>query len=67
MGSNDKALWHRVYERQQFSGWKNLGGILTSDPSHSLWNYGRFDVFVRGTDNRCDINGIGMVGVIGRV
>jgi len=49
-GSTDNALWHRVYESKQFSGWENLGGILTSDPGYSSWNYGRYDVFVRGTD-----------------
>ncbi len=48
---NDKGLWHRVYQNNQFSGWESLGCFLTSDASYSSWNYNRFDVFVRGTDN----------------
>ena len=34
-----------------WSGWESLGGVLTSAPAVAAWNYGRLDVFVKGTDN----------------
>ncbi len=32
-------------------GWENLGGVLTSGPAVASWQPNRLDVFARGTDN----------------
>ncbi len=42
-------LEHKWYTGQ-WSGWENLGGILTSNPTATSLGSGRLDIFVRGTD-----------------
>ena len=37
--------------RSRWSGWEDLGGILTSGVGVSSWAANRLDTFVRGTDN----------------
>jgi C1A family cysteine protease len=45
-------LWHQSYTGTSWSGWENLGGILTSSPAAATApGSNRIDVFVRGTDN----------------
>ena len=34
-----------------WSGWEDLGGVLTSGPAAASWAEDRLDVFVKGTDN----------------
>ncbi len=34
-----------------WSGWENLGGVLTSAPGCSSWGVNRIDCFVRGTNS----------------
>lgn len=34
-----------------WSGWEDLGGIITSGPAVSSWASNRLDCFVKGTDN----------------
>ena len=40
-----------MVERVDWSGWENLGGVLTSAPTVSSWSANRLDCFVRGTNN----------------
>jgi len=47
-GSNG-ALYHRWYNGG-WSGWQNLGGVLTSSPGAISKSAGTIDVFVRGGD-----------------
>ncbi len=54
----DNALWHNIgsgtsesSSNWSWSGWENLGGVLTSDPAAVSWGPDRIDVFARGTDN----------------
>jgi outer membrane protein assembly factor BamB len=48
----DNNLWHSFKDPGTgFSGWENLGGVLTSAPAAASWAPNRVDVFVRGTDD----------------
>jgi hypothetical protein len=40
-----------VRRRKQWSGWQNLGGIITSGPALSTWAEGRLDAFAKGQDD----------------
>jgi hypothetical protein len=53
----DGALWQRTYGNNAWSGWKGLGGQLASGTGPatdagriSVYQIGRLDVFVEGTD-----------------
>jgi hypothetical protein len=37
-------------ERQGWSAWESLGGVVSSAPSAASWSSGRLDIFARGTD-----------------
>jgi endonuclease/exonuclease/phosphatase family metal-dependent hydrolase len=41
---------HRIWNGASWSGWRNLGGTLTSAPAAAV-SGGRIDVFVRGSTN----------------
>jgi hypothetical protein len=43
------ALYHQSYTGT-WSGWENLGGVLTSSPAAVSPASGVIDVFVRGTN-----------------
>ncbi len=47
---SDNALKHKWWNGS-WSGWENLGGVLTSSPDAVSWGSGRIDVFVRGGGN----------------
>ncbi len=50
--SDDIAGIQALYGmRSRWSGWENLGGILSSGIGVSSWAANRLDCFVRGTDN----------------
>ena len=44
-------MWHKWWNGSAWSGWENLGGILTSEPGAVSWGQNQIDTFVRGTDN----------------
>ncbi len=44
------ALYHKWYTGSTWSGWENLGGVLTSSPAATSPGSGQIDVFVRGTN-----------------
>ncbi len=44
------ALYHKWYTGSTWSGWENLGGVLTSSPAATSPASSRIDVFVRGTN-----------------
>jgi hypothetical protein len=46
------ALQHIWYNGESWSGWQNLGGVLTSAPGAVSWNAGVVSAFVRGADMR---------------
>lgn len=37
---------------RQWSGWTDLGGVVTAGPAVSSWSANRLDVFAKGTDNQ---------------
>jgi hypothetical protein len=43
-------MWHKWFQGG-WSGWEDLGGILTSAPSAVSWGPNRIDCFVMGTDS----------------
>ena len=51
MRGTDNHMWHKWWNGAVWSGWEDLGGILTSEPAAVSWGPGRIDTFVRGTDN----------------
>jgi hypothetical protein len=42
------TLYHRWWAYGAWSGWENLGGVLSSGPGTVSWGPGRIDVFARG-------------------
>jgi hypothetical protein len=44
----DNALWWKKYDSAGWSGWKSLGGYITSDPAVVQRDNGYWNVFVRG-------------------
>jgi hypothetical protein len=49
VGGGGSGLAHKSYNGR-WSGWEDLGGVLTSSPAVTSWGSGRLDVFGRGTD-----------------
>jgi hypothetical protein len=49
-GGNE--LVHKWFENGQWSGWENLGGILTTPPAVASPGSGRLNIFTRGTDGQ---------------
>lgn len=50
---NDKAVWHRKWNRATWSGWESLGGVVNGDGVEALgWDNGIVDVYARSTDSR---------------
>jgi hypothetical protein len=45
-------LWHKQYNSEGWSHWRDLGGRLTSQPAAVSWGLGRLDVFVRGFEGQ---------------
>jgi hypothetical protein len=45
------TLYHRWWAYGAWSGWENLGGVLSSAPGAVSWGPGRIDVFARGGNN----------------
>jgi hypothetical protein len=43
-------MWHKWFQNG-WSGWEDLGGILTSAPAAVSWGQNRIDTFVSGTDS----------------
>jgi hypothetical protein len=43
------AMWHKAWTGAAWSGWQNLGGVLTASPAAVAGSH-TSDVFVRGTD-----------------
>jgi hypothetical protein len=37
--------------RAAWSGWEDLGGIITAGPAVASWSANRLDTFVKGSDN----------------
>jgi pSer/pThr/pTyr-binding forkhead associated (FHA) protein len=46
-----RALWHKYWDGTSWSGWENLGGVLTSAPVAVTRLAGTLDVFATGTDS----------------
>jgi hypothetical protein len=44
-------MLHKWWDGQRWSGWENLGGVLTSHPAAASWGPNRLDCFACGTDN----------------
>jgi hypothetical protein len=47
---SDHALWYKHWDGTSWSGWENLGGVLTSSPAATSPASGVIDVFVRGSN-----------------
>jgi GH25 family lysozyme M1 (1,4-beta-N-acetylmuramidase) len=52
VGSNSN-LYH-MYYNGSWSGWENLGGIVSQTPAAVSWGANRVDVFVVNTSNQCE-------------
>jgi peptidoglycan/xylan/chitin deacetylase (PgdA/CDA1 family) len=50
--TNGNHLWHRWSNGGRWSGWEDLGGVLTSAPTVTSSAAGHLDVFARGTDRQ---------------
>jgi peptidoglycan/xylan/chitin deacetylase (PgdA/CDA1 family) len=50
--TNGNHLWHRCWNGAGWSGWEDLGGVLTSAPTVASSAAGHLDVFVRGADSQ---------------
>lgn len=46
------CLWHKRWNGEEWSEWRDLGGRLTSTPGAVSWGHNRIDVFARGFDNQ---------------
>ncbi|WP_219722163.1 S8 family serine peptidase [Deinococcus planocerae] len=46
-----KAAYDAVVRPQVWSGWEDLGGIITAGPAVASWAPNRLDCFVKGSDN----------------
>lgn len=46
-----KAAYDLVAHPAAWSGWEDLGGIITAGPAAASWQLNRLDCFVKGTDN----------------
>jgi len=49
----DNHCWYKTKNGSSpWTGWMDLGGIISANPGSCSWAANRIDVFVRGTDNR---------------
>jgi len=44
-------MWHKWWNGTAWSGWEDLGGILTAGPAAASWAANRLDCFAKGGDN----------------
>jgi hypothetical protein len=44
-------MWHKWWNGSAWSGWEDLGGIITSAPAAASWAANRLDTFVKGANN----------------
>jgi peptidoglycan/xylan/chitin deacetylase (PgdA/CDA1 family) len=50
--TNGNHLWHKSWNGAFWSGWEDLGGVLTSAPTVASYASGHLDVFARGVDSQ---------------